>query len=162
MNLAPTTSLALAEADRWRKALADLSASAWQALAVIEGAGEPLPPKAIAERLLVTSGTITSLLDTLERNGLVRREPHPDDRRRLLVDITDEARRLVDRMLPIVHSTFAELLDGVDEPTRAQLIRGLAQIRANAEAMSANPVPKVTLRRRKVRAASSAEDERQS
>ena len=76
----------------------------------------------------MTSGSITSLLDTLERNGLVRREPHPDDRRKLLVDITDEARRLVDRMLPIVHATSVELLEGVDEAT------GTADPRARTDA----------------------------
>lgn len=140
--------------DRRRRTVADLSTSAWQVLAVIEGAGEPLPPKVIAERLLVTSGSITSLLDTLERNGLVRRAPHPHDRRKLLVDITDAARPLVDRMLPIVRATTSELLEGIDEPAREQLIRGLAQMRANAERMSTHPVPKVALRRRPVRSAS--------
>jgi len=151
LNLARTSSLGLAEVDRRRKAVADLSASAWQALAVIEGAGEPLPPKVIAERLLQTSGSITSLLDTLERHGLVRREPHPDDRRRLLVDITEDARHLVDRMLPIVHASSVELLEGVNEAAREQLIHALARMRANIEAMSSRPVPQVTLRRRAVR-----------
>ncbi len=154
INLARSSSLVLAEMDRRRRTVADLSTSAWQVLAVIEGAGEPLPPKVIAERLLVTSGSITSLLDTLERNGLVRREPHPHDRRKLLVDITDAARELVDRMLPIVHATTSELLEGIDEPAREELIRGLAQMRANAEMMSTHPVPRVTLRRRPVRSAS--------
>lgn len=150
LNLARTSSLGLGEIDRRRKTIADLSGSAWQALAVIEGAGEPLSPKVIAERLLQTSGSITSLLDTLERHGLVRRQPHPDDRRKLLVDVTDEARHLVERMLPIVHATSVELLEGIAEADREQLIQALAQMRANAEAMSSRPVPEVTLRRRPV------------
>jgi DNA-binding MarR family transcriptional regulator len=79
---------------------------------------------------------------------LVRRQPHPDDRRKLLVDITERARRLVDRMLPIVHATSEELLEGVVEADRDQLIRALARIRANVEGMSARPVPQVKLRRR--------------
>ena len=60
----------LAEIDRRRRTVADLSASASEILAIIEGAAEPLPPHVIADRLLVTSGTMTSLLDTLERRGL--------------------------------------------------------------------------------------------
>ncbi len=155
LNLARTASLGLAEMDRRRKALGDLSASGWEALAVIEGAGEPLPPKVIGERLLQTSGSITSLLDTLERRGLVRREPHPDDRRKLLVDITDEARTLVGKMLPMVHATSIELLDGIGEADRQSLILALATIRANAEAMAARPVPPVTLRRRAVHSSAS-------
>ncbi len=154
LNLARTSALGLAEIDRRRRAAADLSGSAWQALAVIDGAGEPLPPKVIAERLLQTSGSITSLLDTLERRGLVHRAPHPDDRRKLLVDITDKARGLVDVMLPIVHGTSLEMLEGIAEPERERLIQALAQMRANVETMSSRPVPQVTIRRRAVRAPS--------
>lgn len=150
LNLARTAFFGLAEIDRRRKVIGDLSASAWEALAVIEGAGEPLPPTVIGERLLVTSGSITSLLDTLERRGLVRREPHPDDRRKLLVDITDAARDLVEKMLPLVHATSIEMLDGISEADRESLTMSLARIRANAEAMTARPVPPVTLRRRAV------------
>ena len=40
-----------------------------QALAVLDGAGEALTPSQISERMLVSSATMTSLLDTLERRG---------------------------------------------------------------------------------------------
>jgi DNA-binding MarR family transcriptional regulator len=150
INLVRTTSLFLAELDRRLKNVADLSASAWQALAVIEGAREPLPPHVIADRLLLTSGSITSLLDTLERRGLVRRNAHPRDRRKLLVDITNTARDMVDHMLPIVHSTAQEMTKSVSESAREQLILALAQMRADLEAMSSRPVPQVRLRRRAI------------
>jgi DNA-binding MarR family transcriptional regulator len=151
LNLARTSSVGLAELDRRHRAsIGNLSLSGWQALAVIEGAGEPLPPKVIGERLLLTSGSITSLLDTLERRGLVRREPHPADRRKLLVDITDKARKLVDLMLAQVHATSIEVLEGIDETDREHVIQALAKMRANAEAMGARSVPAVTLRRHAV------------
>src|SRR5262245_57040209 len=79
VNLIRTATVLLAEIDRRRRTVADLSAAASQILAIVEGAREPLPPHVIAERLLVTSGTMTSLLDTLERRGLIRRVPHPTD-----------------------------------------------------------------------------------
>ena len=155
LNLARTSSVSLAELDRRHKsAIGNLSLSGWQALAVIEGAGEPLPPKVIGERLLLTSGSITSLLDTLERRGFVRREPHPDDRRKLLVNITDEARKLVDLMLAQVHATSIDVMAGISEADRKHLIQTLAKLRANAEAMGARPVPAVTLRRQAARATS--------
>jgi DNA-binding MarR family transcriptional regulator len=155
LNLARTSSVSLAELDRRHKsAIGNLSLSGWQALAVIEGAGEPLPPKVIGERLLLTSGSITSLLDTLERRGFVRREPHPDDRRKLLVNITDEARKLVDLMLAQVHATSIDVMAGISEADREHLIQTLAKLRANAEAMGARPVPAVTLRRQAARAPS--------
>ena len=81
-----------------------LSQSAREVLAVVEGAGEPLEPTVISERLLTTTGTMTSLLGTLERRGLVRRTPHPDDRRKVLVHLTKEAQGIVDELLPSLHA----------------------------------------------------------
>ena len=68
-----------------------LSPGARQVLAIVEGAGEPLEPTVIADRLLVTTGSVTSLLDNLEKRKLIRRLPHPEDRRKLLIDITPAA-----------------------------------------------------------------------
>ena len=54
---------------------------------------------------------MTSMLDTLERRGLVRRMPHPDDRRKLLVDVTDEAVAILDEMLPSLHQRERAVID---------------------------------------------------
>ena len=88
-----------------------LSPTAKVALAVIEGAGEPLEPGVIAERLIVTAGSMTSMLDTLEKRGLVRRMPHPTDRRKLLVDITDDAVAILDQLLPSLHRREQVVID---------------------------------------------------
>ena len=68
-----------------------LSHAALNALAVIEGAGGPLPAGEITAQMHISTATMTSILDTLERRGYVRRQPDPADRRRVLVDITPEA-----------------------------------------------------------------------
>jgi DNA-binding MarR family transcriptional regulator len=106
-----------------------LSAAGRQALAIIDGAGEPLAPTTIADRLIVTTATVTSLLDTLERRGLVVRHPDPVDRRKLLVSITDEARRIVDQFLPEVVALQTAVLAGLSEPERKRMLRSLAVIR---------------------------------
>ena len=80
-----------------------LSQAAREVLAVVEGAGEPLEPSVIAQRILVTTGAMTSLLDTLQKRGLIQRRPHPIDRRKLLVDITPAAQAIVDELLPSLH-----------------------------------------------------------
>ena len=149
MNLLRTADRLLAELNRRRRPVADLSATAWETLAVIEAAGEPLAPGVIAERLLVTSGTMTSLLDTLERRGLIRRTPHPADRRKLLIDLTPAARRLVDAMLPRVHAGFRDSFAPLDEGERATLIDLLGRLQARlrelaASEPSAEPVRRVT------------------
>ena len=78
----------------------DLSTTGREVLAVLEGAGRPLPAGEIAARVLVTTASMTAVLDTLERRGLLRRTPDPTDRRRVLIGITDSGRALVDAFLP--------------------------------------------------------------
>ena len=60
----------------------------------------PMNHAALASKRLVTRGNITSVVDVLERDGLVRREQSADDRRHSLVHLTPEGRRLVKRVFP--------------------------------------------------------------
>jgi len=129
-NLVRTADAFLAEVERRRRVIADLSASAFQTLAILEGAGEPIAPHVVAERLLVSSASMTSLLDTLEGRGLIERHPHPTDRRKVLIEMTDEARNIVDRMLPNVHAVATEALADLSETERERLITSLATVRA--------------------------------
>jgi DNA-binding MarR family transcriptional regulator len=126
-----------------------LSPSARSVLAVVEGAGQPLEPSVIAERLMVTTGSMTSLLDNLEKRGLVRRLPHPGDRRKLLIDITPEAQVIVDEFLPAFHArerdVMAAALTSREQRTLLQLLAKLQQ--AGADARSA-PAPEGATRRR--------------
>ena len=76
---------------------------------------------------------MTSLLDTLERRGLVRRQPHPSDRRQLLVSLTDEGQALVDAFLPEVVAVQTALVAGLSEADRAVAVH-LAERLAEAAA----------------------------
>jgi len=44
-----------------------------------------LTPGELGDRLSLTSGSVTALIDRLERLGWAGREPHPDDRRKVVV-----------------------------------------------------------------------------
>ena len=146
-NVLRTANRLLAEIDRRRQTIAPLSASAFEILAIVEGAGEPLPPHAIGARLLVTSGTMTSLLDTLERRGLIRRVPHPTDRRMLLIDITDEARGIVDRMLPRVHGASRDAFATLSDLECETLVTLLERVQAQLDVLVQEPVPEGSERR---------------
>jgi len=143
-NLIRTADALLAEINRRRRSIADLSPSAFQVLAVLEGAGEPLAAHTIAESLLVSSASTTSLLDTLEKRGLVERTRHPDDRRKTLIHLSDEARGIVDRMLPVVHAAATDAVAELSEPERERLIQSLTSIRHQVAdlATSEPPTPK--------------------
>jgi DNA-binding MarR family transcriptional regulator len=54
-----------------------------------------LPLGKMAERLMVHSTSITNTIDRLERDGFVRRMPHPTDRRLILAEITEDGRLVV-------------------------------------------------------------------
>jgi DNA-binding MarR family transcriptional regulator len=125
-----------------------LSPSARGVLAVVEGAGQPLEPSVIAERVVVTTGSMTSLLDNLEKRGLVRRLPHPSDRRKLLIDITPEAQAIVDEFLPAFHARERDVLTAaLTTSEQRTLLRLLAKLQqAGADAVSA-PAPDDTMRR---------------
>ena len=150
-NLLRTANRLLAEIDRRRRTIAPLSATAFEILAIVEGAGEPLPPHVIGARLLVTSGTMTSLLDTLERRGLIRRVPHPSDRRMLLIDITDEARRIVDRMLPRVHGASRDAFAVLSDTECETLVGLLERVQAQLHALEQQAMPDGNERRAKHR-----------
>lgn len=141
INLIRTGSWLIAELTRRRRPYVDVSVAAFQVLAIIEGEGEPLPPSVVAERMVTTTGTMTSLIDTLVRRGLVCRLPHPDDRRMLLIDITDAGREVVDLILPVTHRVNKEVFTDLSEPERQQLLRLLARVQERIEAMRDEPAP---------------------
>lgn len=106
-----------------------LSAGARQALAVLDGAGEPLSPTEIARRLIISTASVTSLLDTLERRKLVERRPDPNDRRGLLIAITPAGQRLVQQYVPQVVALQTAVMQDIDEHDRQQVIAVLRRIR---------------------------------
>lgn len=81
----------------------------------ILGHHAPLRMKDLAERLGVTTGTMTVTVDKLERLGLVIRQPHGSDRRSLLVALTPEGERLYqehhDHHLRLIQELTADLTE---------------------------------------------------
>lgn len=75
-----------------------------------------LSPSELCEATLLTSGAMTNRLDRLEDSGLVERHPDPDDRRGLIVQLTEKGKQLVDQALAIrfehANRTISALSDG--------------------------------------------------
>jgi DNA-binding MarR family transcriptional regulator len=53
------------------------------------------PFKELADELACTRATVTGIVDTLEKKNLVSRAPHPEDRRSMLVRLTEAGRSLL-------------------------------------------------------------------
>ena len=76
----------------------DLSVSQYDALLRLTLApGKRLPMGAVAGSLLFSSGAATKLFDRLVERGLVARSADPNDRRCVIVSLTDEGSDLIDR-----------------------------------------------------------------
>jgi DNA-binding MarR family transcriptional regulator len=108
------------------------SVAAFNVLTILHGAGESLPPSAIAERMIVSRPTMTGILGTLERRGLIRRLPHGKDRRMTLVEITAEGRSRVDQLLPELHQAEKRWIGCLTEGEQLSLLGMLAKLQANA------------------------------
>jgi DNA-binding MarR family transcriptional regulator len=118
------------------------------------GCPTSLTPAALAERTGVTRATITGLIDTLERSGLVTRTPHPDDRRMVSVGLTPRGERLLIKILPAHFREMAWLMEPLSEPERKTLVRLLTKMLSRAaerpsEASTSAEVTPVARRRRR-------------
>ncbi|ABG05206.1 transcriptional regulator, MarR family [Rubrobacter xylanophilus DSM 9941] len=69
----------------------------------------------IAQRLLVTNGNVTGIVERLEREGLVRRRQRPEDRRSYIVRLTEEGRRSFEAMAKDLEGWVATMFAGLDE-----------------------------------------------
>ena len=99
------------------------------AITHVSAAGE-LGPTELAHRLDVTTGAVTALVDRLAERGHLAREPHPADRRRLEIHVTDHARTEVLRhILPLTADIHA-LADTFDAEQRDTIGRFLEELTA--------------------------------
>jgi DNA-binding MarR family transcriptional regulator len=108
------------------------SAAAFNALVVLADAGRPLPPSVIAARMVLARPTVTGILRSLERRGLVRRLPHPQDGRMQLVAGTAEGHARLDRVLPELHAIEKRWMNCLSEAEQQALLAILARLQANA------------------------------
>lgn len=82
----------------------------------------------LATALGVTPRNITTLVDGLEATGFTRREPHPHDRRAVLVTLTPRGEQAM-RAMDAEHTELgAQLIDGLDHATAEATLRGLTHV----------------------------------
>ncbi|WP_390893359.1 MarR family winged helix-turn-helix transcriptional regulator [Bosea rubneri] len=86
--------------------------------------------KAIGERLMLDSGTLTPLLKRLEGNGLILRKRGREDERQVLVDLTETGRALRDKAGRSVNPVPCAVEESGVPPARL-----LEEIRALREAL---------------------------
>src|SRR5580658_1339592 len=76
----------------------DLSHTQYNVLRILRGAPQGLPCGEIASRMITRDPDVTRLLDRMEKHGLISRSRESRDRRLVLVRITPEGVKLVNRL----------------------------------------------------------------
>lgn len=99
-------------------------------LATLRRSGAPyaLTPTELYEATMVTSGAMTARLDRLEKAGLIRRAPHPSDRRGVVVELTAKGLALVDEALAAHVDNEHQILAGLTGQDRDMLARLLEKL----------------------------------
>ena len=107
-----------------------LQAGEFDVLATLRRSGSPyaLTPTALYEATMVTSGAMTNRLDRLEKAGLILRGPHPNDRRGIVVQLTEKGLALIDEALTAHVANEHEILAGLSGDERQTLARLLGKL----------------------------------
>ncbi|WP_202361556.1 MarR family winged helix-turn-helix transcriptional regulator [Mesorhizobium sp. 131-3-5] len=100
-----------------------LQAGEFDVLATLRRSGSPyaLTPTDLYEATMVTSGAMTNRLDRLEKAGLILRGPHPNDRRGIVVQLTEKGLALIDEALTAHVANEHEIVAGLTPAERETL-----------------------------------------
>ena len=80
------------------------------------------PIQQIGKKVLLSSGSITYVVDKLEEKQYLARKPCPKDRRVIHAVITDEGKRLMDEIFPEHREAIKEIFSGLNREEKESLI----------------------------------------
>ncbi|WP_374110220.1 MarR family transcriptional regulator [Okibacterium sp. HSC-33S16] len=91
----------------------------------------PLTPSELAQRLALTTGSVTPLVDRIQAAGFVMREGNPNDRRSMLVRTTSAGNEVMERLYAEVDATLQQTLEGLAPLSRAAIEEVFRQANAS-------------------------------
>ncbi|MBR7833336.1 MarR family transcriptional regulator [Actinospica durhamensis] len=100
-----------------------------RALRMLAREGEPLRMRDLSEMLGIAARTTTTIVDSLEQDGLVERVRHLDDRRAFLLTLTETGRARYEEAEAIDTQALAEATGMLSAQEREQLRALLGKVR---------------------------------
>jgi DNA-binding MarR family transcriptional regulator len=91
--------------------------------------GGEMTPSEIAESVFREKNSITAVINTMERQGVVRREPSTADRRSVKVVITDKGWKEANRLSPVAQELSREALSCMDKKQTEELVNIMRTLR---------------------------------
>lgn len=85
--------------------------------------------KEIGEQTLITKGTLTGIIERLEKKGLVKKTSSPDDRRHIVVSLTAKGKKVFEREFPRQIIYLKQRFDLLNKNELEEAQRILARIR---------------------------------
>ena len=82
----------------------------WRVLRVLDERGM-MDPKDLAQAACLLNPSLTRIMQLLEKKALIARHDHPTDRRKVLLEITDDGRALLRAAAPESNAIFARLVE---------------------------------------------------
>ena len=95
-----------------------------------------LTPSALAERAGITRATVTGLIDGLEKSRWIHRQVHPNDRRSVIVELTEEGVAFLRSILPDHAEYITRMVRDIPEEDLIHLERTLTRVEKNLEALN--------------------------
>lgn len=118
--------IALSRASQWVNAHADrdirnhgLNRTEFGVLELLYHKG-PQPLQQIGEKVLMSSGNITYVVDKLEKKQMVRRRASTEDRRLIYAEVTDKGKQFIEKVFPAHTEIIQEAVSGLS-PEEKQL-----------------------------------------
>lgn len=99
----------------------------------LDGPPYKMTPTQLYSRLLVTSGGMTGRIDRLEKRGLLSRSPDPQDRRSILVELTENGLDLIEGAAHAHYRIMEHLTEGVTSEERECLASLLKKLLLDIE-----------------------------
>ncbi len=106
----------------------DISPSKYSVLTALMNNPEGLLPSELASSTGITRGSMTSILNNLVKDNYIQRVEHPEDRRKLIMVLTTNGKKLVQEVLPVVFARMEEVVQPIGVENRALFKNLLNQI----------------------------------
>ncbi len=97
----------------------------------------PVGARRLADVMGMTTGAVTRMVDRLERDGYVRREPDPADRRRVVLHVVPEQVARISRYYDSTATRWQAQVDSYSDAQLRFLLQFLRRGRADAQAATA-------------------------
>jgi DNA-binding MarR family transcriptional regulator len=104
-----------------------------------EAAGKVMKPKDLGDKLGITSASMTTLIDRLVESGHIRREPHPTDRRALILKATPGSDQEVRHTLGGMHRRMLDAACALSPDESQVVVNFLQHMREALDTIDEDP-----------------------